>query len=289
MKFKISILKIVSFYKLLPSLITLVSLSLGVLSIVYSISFKFEQAAVLIIIATIMDSIDGYTARLLKATSKFGENLDSIADVISFGIAPAILMHIWLSTYTIAQDATVFLLCTILFPSCTAVRLARFNTQSISLEDVETYCTESQYTHDKDVRIRKILFGMGAFFCGIPAPVGAMLLVLPLMLKFSVMKTLQIPAEIILIYQVLISLSLVSTLPTFSLKYMKIPVAYIPIALLGSALYIAYVLTVPWNAIPLLLTIYICSIPFSVIKFEKICKNHTGTREYLREKYCKKQ
>ncbi|WPX97711.1 CDP-alcohol phosphatidyltransferase family protein [Candidatus Fokinia crypta] len=288
MKLKINILKIVSFYKLLPSFITLVSLSLGVLSIVNSISFKFEQAATLIIIATIMDSIDGYTARLLKATSKFGGNLDSIADVISFGVAPTILMHIWLSTYSITQDATIFSLCTILFPSCMAIRLARFNTQNISPEDLETYCTETQYENKKDIRIRKILFGMGAFFCGIPAPVGAMLLILPLMLKFSIIKTFQIPGQIILIYQVLVSLSLVSVLPTFSLKYMKIPVTYIPLALLGSALYMAYIFTTPWNAIPLLLIIYICSIPFSIIKFEKICKNHIGTREYLREKYYKK-
>ena len=185
------------FGKLIPNALTLLGLCTGATAIRFALSGHWQAAVVAIVIAAVLDTLDGRIARLLGLESKFGAQLDSLADLVSFGIAPAVLVYMWTLYHGGGAGWTIALV----FCACCAVRLARFNAQSDRAED------DTAPEH----------------FTGVPAPAAACLILLPMLLSF------QGPAAWLRDpffnggWIAFNSLLMVSRLPTMSLKNMYVP------------------------------------------------------------------
>jgi CDP-diacylglycerol--serine O-phosphatidyltransferase len=238
------------FVKLLPNLMTLMGLCIGLSSLRFALDSRWELAAICIVIAVVIDAIDGKLARMLSATSHFGAELDSLCDFVNFGLAPSLLMYLWLlhfPAFNVLSWAVV-----LFFVVCMAIRLARFNTSIVS---------------DSSPPLKN-------FFVGVPAPLGALLLITPIMLDFDFSTAMNINIRthslLINLYQIIIACLLASRIPIFSLKHITIKPEYVWISLLlGSALIITIVMY-PWYVIPALGICYICTIPISLFVAKKI-------------------
>jgi len=229
--------------RLLPNILTLLALCAGLTAVRYGLQDRFEAAVMAIIVAGILDGLDGRLARRLGSSSRFGAELDSLSDFISFGVAPAVLIYMW----TMNSAGSIGWALVLLFPVCSALRLARFNTGL----DAETPPPG----------------WMAGFFTGVPAPAGAVLVLLPMMLSFDTGETgAAFFAHPVLVGLVMAAVSalMVSRIPTYSFKGMRIPAGYVlPVMVLvcGAA---AILVTAPWRAFPVLALIYAATFPFSM-------------------------
>lgn len=231
-----------SIAKLFPNIITLLALSIGMSSIRFALENKWEFAVCCVVMAAILDGIDGRLARMLNATSVFGAELDSLADFASFGIAPAIIIYIWsLHSFEYKLFSWGALL---LYISCMAIRLARFNTTIISNKDSKN------------------------FFTGVPAPIGAMLALAPIMIDFEIANKFSINLKSYVIttilYVSIIGFMLASRIPTFSFKNLSVKAEFVWISLLSVSIFIIILSIYPWHVIPLMGLVYLSSIPFSI-------------------------
>lgn len=235
--------------KFIPSIITLVALCFGLSAIRMAIEGKFEMSINFIIIAMILDGLDGRLARMLKATSKFGVEIDSLCDFVNFGVAPSLILYFWrLSTFQMFGWS----IC--LFMSiCIAVRLARFNVIS---ED------KSDNILKNDIK--------KSFFTGLPSPMAGMMFLLPLSIDNEFGFVIQ--DEFLLAYLALIAFMAISRVPTFSIKGLKISRKNAPIILSV----ILFIITLAWQefhkTVILLTIIYFLSVPFAIIDFYKKTK-----------------
>jgi len=234
--------------RLFPSMITILGLCLGLFAIKYAIIGKWEVAVMLVIIASFMDGIDGGVARLLDATSKFGAQLDSLADFLNFTIAPAFILYFW-KTHEIkgiGWAATIF------FIMCGAIRLARFNAMQESEEEVK-----------KDDR----------FFMGMPSPASADLSLLPMIFTFLAAQkfdyALNITPTVVIISMSILAVLMVSRLPTISLKKLKIRKEFSSLVMASAGLFIVALITEPWITLPLLGLGYVLTIPATVWLYYK--------------------
>lgn len=243
--------------KLVPSLITLLALCLGITSIRYAFDDKWSIAAALIIIATILDAIDGRVARLLEASSKFGAELDSLCDLISFGVAPAIVMYLW-SLHQIPHKGVGWSI-VLFFIACSAIRLARFNSNITDTDLIKVPIV------DKTQLTKKIHYSN---FTGIPMPAGGVMAMLPMLSTFELIDNFY-SYWFISIHIIVTGLLMVSKIPTFSLKALSIPKEYVSITLVFAAVLMAGMILEPWLVIPFLTLIYICSIPVSYVYYRK--------------------
>lgn len=241
-------LRPLSLVKVLPSLVTLLSLSVGLSSIRFALDDKWEASIACIIVAGILDFMDGGLARLFKVASHFGAELDSLCDLVVFGVAPAMVTYLWTFQYhsikLFSWGAVLF------FASCTAMRLARFNTMML-------------FGKKDDVVAQK-------FFVGVPAPAGALLALMPLMLSlelipaFSDTLSLRSYPRTIIGYEVIVGLLVASRIPTFSLKRIHIKPEYFWIVFIGLALSIVALIVATWYTIPFGVFLYLLSIPISI-------------------------
>ena len=182
---------------LLPNLLTIVGVCLGISSIKFSIDQNFNLAVIFILLAAILDALDGRIARLIKGTSDFGKELDSLTDFVSFGIAPALIIYFWeLNTFG-KLGWTI----TLLYSVCCVLRLARFNLTNINKNEV---------------------WKMN-YFEGIPSPIGAILILLPLIYEISDLKQFFNPKILVPYITILVSIMLISKIPTFSFKKISVP------------------------------------------------------------------
>lgn len=237
--------KPIPFTRLLPNVVTLVGLIIGVSSIRFALDSAWEKSIYCVLIATIIDGLDGRVARMLNATSHFGAELDSLCDFVNFGLSPALLLYLWSFQqyeYKVISWASIML-----FVVCMAIRLARFNTGIVETE------TDSKKDH--------------RFFTGVPAPSGAILVLIPMILDFEITTT--IPefsvrnyTLCINLYIVIIALSLASRFPTISLKHIHIKPEYLSLSMIISAVIIIVAVIYPWYSLPAAAIIYILSIPF---------------------------
>lgn len=211
----------------------------------FAISSKWENAVIFIIIAAFLDGIDGKLARLLNVTSSFGAQLDSLADFLSFGIAPSIVLYLWQLQYIMIKGVgwSVALFYTI----CCAIRLARFNT---IIDDKE-----------KPVWTDK-------FFVGMPSPAGACLSITPMMISFQL--EYKISYIFTILFLITTSILMASRVPTFYVKKIVINHKLISFALIFAGFVIASLIIEPWITLPVLGFIYFLSIPFSIQKFNKL-------------------
>lgn len=222
---------------LIPNAITVMSLCAGLTSIRYALDGNYSFACVLIIAAALLDGLDGRAARLLRSTSKLGAELDSLADFLSFGVAPALLLYLW-SLHGL--DALGWPLA-LIFATCCALRLARFNAQ---LDEQPAPW-------------------MAAYFTGVPAPAGAMLALLPLFLALGTDQSWPQHPAFVGGVTALCGVLMVSALPTFSGKKLRVPPAMILPFLLATGLGVALLSAAPWRSLALLVALYALSVPLA--------------------------
>ena len=230
---------------LVPNFFTLLSLCAGLTALRMAIEQRFEYAIALVVIAALLDGVDGRLARALKAQSKFGAELDSLADFVNFGVAPAVLVFVWgLGGLPRGFGWIVALV----FALAMGLRLARFN----SLIDVEKPKWQSNY------------------FTGMPAPAGAISVLLPLYVNELGFFDVRAWPWLIAVYVLAAAFLLVSTIPTFSGKLLgeRISGDYVLPVFVGAAAVVALLLTYPYGTLTVGTLLYLATIPLSYLRFE---------------------
>lgn len=228
---------------LLPNFFTLLSLCAGLTSIRVAIEHRYETALLLIAAAALIDGIDGRLARALKVPSRFGAELDSLADTVNFGVAPALLLYIW----GMGGMRGFGWVAALVFACCMALRLARFNAA------LDTDKPKWQ----------------GNYFTGIPAPAGAITVLLPFYLNGLDIVNVRAYPFLIAVYVLGIAFMLVSTIPTWSGKLLGERISrewVLPIFALA-ALVVGMLWTYPYATVSLLVIAYLSLIPFSYRRF----------------------
>ena len=237
---------------ILPNMLTLIGVCIGLTSIRFALDGRFELAIIAIMFAALIDGLDGRIARLIRGTSKVGKELDSLTDMISFGVAPAFIMFFW-KLNTLGRFG--WLLC-LVYVICVALRLARFNVNS------------NQEPSWKD-----------NFFEGVPSPAGAILVLTPLIVSLSGFDLFQLNYEIIVpAFFIITSFLLISKFPSYSFKKIVIPRRTTIFLLFGIILFFGLLLVYTFNVIALSAVIYLLLLPVSFIHYQKIKKQHENDK-----------
>ncbi|MBC6447165.1 CDP-diacylglycerol--serine O-phosphatidyltransferase [Actinokineospora xionganensis] len=226
--------------RLLPNAITVLAMCAGLSAVHFAMRDQWAAVIAAIGVAAILDSLDGRIARLLDATSKMGAELDSLADAISFGVAPALVIYVWKF-----EDNRLGWGIALIFAVCMILRLARFNTL---LDDTE------QPPYAKE------------FFVGVPAPAGGLLALLPMMLtiEYGSRDVWWQSRPFIALWTVAVAVLLISRIPTLSVKSVKVSPRAVAPMLVGVGLLAAAVITYPMIALAIALVLYLAHIPFAV-------------------------
>ena len=231
---------------LLPNALTLINICIGLSSIKFALDAKFELSIIAIIFAAIFDALDGRVARLLKGTSLVGKELDSLADLISFGVAPAFIMYFW----SLNNLGKFGWLLTMIYVICVALRLARFNVSSNS---------EPSWKDN--------------YFEGVPSPAGGILILMPLIFSLSKINLININYDFVVpAFFILISFLMISKIPTFAFKKIVIPRQTTIFALFGIVLFFGLLLIYTFKVLVICGFIYICLIPIGYFNYQKIYK-----------------
>lgn len=223
---------------LIPNLITLLALCAGLTAIRMALEGKMDVAVYLILLAAILDSMDGRIARLLKGTSKFGAELDSLADFVSFGAVPALVLYLW----GMNQAGPFGWIAVLVFSICGALRLARFNVQ---IDDPNKPAWMANY------------------FTGVPIPAGAILLMLPIYLERSGLPNVLSPPLVTTIYTIVIALLMVSKVPVFSGKKLgaRVPRESVLPLFVAAIAFVALLVSYPWEVLAIGTIAYLVSLP----------------------------
>ena len=237
---------------ILPNMLTLIGVCIGLTSIRFALDGKFEFAIIAIIFAALIDGLDGRIARLIKGTSKVGKELDSLTDMISFGVAPAFIMYFWkLNTF----ERFGWLLC-LIYVICVALRLARFNINS------------NQEPSWRD-----------NFFEGVPSPAGGILVLTPLIISLSGFDYIQLNFNLIVpIFFIVTSLLLISKFPSYSFKKIVIQRKSTIFLLFGIVLFFGLLLIYTFNVIAISIFAYVILLPISFFHFQKLKKQHENDK-----------
>lgn len=234
-----------SINRLIPNMLTVLALCAGLTSIRFALDQRWEMAVFAIVIAAVLDGLDGRIARLLDSTSKFGAELDSLSDFVSFGVAPAILLYYW--TLQGARGAGWVI--SLLFGVCVALRLARFNTR-IDNADLPAWTSR--------------------FFVGVPAPAGAGLSLVPVLATLEFGPGFFNTPLFVGATTVFVALLMVSRLPTFSMKRVRVPHHLVVPTLLCVGLLAAVLVTMPWLTLLVLALVYLSTIPVSFMSYRRL-------------------
>lgn len=247
--------RIIRLHKMIPNILTLMALAAGMSAIQFAVRGLWDQAAWAVVIAAILDSLDGATARLIKASSDFGAQLDSLSDFLSFGVAPAFILYIW-----VLDDAgKLGWIAVLVFAIATALRLARFNVMQAQ-------------SHARPKWAR-------GFFAGVPAPAGAGLALTPLFIwnqsedwspVHDFFSDLSAGTPLIALWTILVAGLMVSRIPTFSTKQLRIPARLAMPVLALAALGIAAMIHAPWITLTVLMVVYVTSVPFSLRVYQRL-------------------
>ncbi len=233
---------------ILPNMLTLIGVCIGLTSIRFALDGRFEFAIIAIIFAALIDGLDGRIARLIKGTSKVGKELDSLTDMISFGVAPAFIMYFWKLN---SLGRFGWLLC-LVFVICVALRLARFNVNS------------NQEPSWRD-----------NFFEGVPSPAGGILVLTPLIISLSGFNFIKLNYDLIVpIFFVVTSFLLISKFPSYSFKKIVIPRRTTIFLLFGIVLFFGLLLIYTFNVIAISTIVYLILLPVSYFHYQKIKKKH---------------
>ena len=233
---------------ILPNIFTLVGVCIGLSSIKFAFDGNFQISILAIIIAAVIDGLDGRIARLIKGTSQVGKELDSLTDIISFGVAPAFIMYFW----KLNQLGRIGWFICLIYVICIALRLARFNVSSNA---------EPSWKDN--------------FFEGVPSPAGGILVLMPLIYSLSELQFLNIDYNIFVpFFFIIVSFLLISKIPTYSGKKIVVPRKMTVFLLFGVISYFGLLLVYSFNTIVISGIIYLLIIPISAIHFFKINKKN---------------
>lgn len=232
---------------IIPNVITLLALCLGLSAIRFAIELRYDLAVFAVLGAAVLDGLDGRIARLIKGTSRFGAELDSLADFVSFGVAPAIILY----NFTLSSLKSFGWIVVLVFTCAMALRLARFNVM----------------TDDPAMPEWK-----KAFFVGMPSPAGAITALLPLYASFLGLPVAWYASPFIALYLMGISFLMVSTIPTFSGKNTgtRVPRTYVLPLFVLAVMFAALLASFPFEVLTLLCVTYIGAIPLSFLKYKKL-------------------
>jgi CDP-diacylglycerol--serine O-phosphatidyltransferase len=230
---------------LLPNLITLLALCAGLTAIRLAIESKLDLALAAIVFAALLDGIDGRVARMLKGTSRFGAELDSLADFVNFGVAPALILYFW----GLHELKSAGWIAALVFAICAGLRLARFN---VMIDDPNKPAWA------------------GNFFTGIPAPAGAITVLLPIYLYFLGVSNGLITVWVTLVYTLAIGLLMVSRLPVFSGKRVgkRVPPEMVLPVFVVVVLFFALLISYPWEVLTLGTVVYLGCLPLGWMSYQ---------------------
>lgn len=223
---------------LIPNIFTIMALCAGMSAIRFALQGKWELAVAAVLVAGILDGLDGRLARMLKGATKFGAELDSLSDFIAFGVAPALVIYLW-STEGLGGIGWISGLA---YSTCCALRLARFNT---ALDDPDKPAWASN------------------FFTGVAAPAGAGLALLPMGISFQFEISVLREPVFMAVWLIVVGLLMVSRIPTYSFKRVRVRRELVLPTLLVVGLGAAMLANYPWFVVSLLGLLYLVSIPFS--------------------------
>ena len=233
---------------ILPNMLTLIGVCIGLSSIRFALDGKFEFAIIAIMFAALIDGLDGRIARLIKGTSKVGKELDSLTDMISFGVAPAFIMYFW-KLNTLGRFG--WLLC-LIYVICVALRLARFNVNT------------GQAPSWRD-----------NFFEGVPSPAGGILVLTPLIFSLTSFDFIKINYDIVVpFFFIATSLLLISKFPSYSFKKIVIQRKATIFLLFGIVLFFGLLLIYPFNVLSISAIIYLSMLPISFFHYQKFKKQN---------------
>ena len=233
---------------ILPNMLTLIGVCIGLTSIRFALDERYEFAIIAIIIAAVIDGLDGRIARLIKGTSKVGKELDSLTDMISFGVAPAFIMYFW----KLNELGRFGWLVCLIYVICVALRLARFNVNSGG---------EPSWRDN--------------FFEGVPSPAGGILVLTPLIFSISGIELFKIDYVIIVpIFFIITSFLLISKFPSYSFKKIVIQRKTTIFLLFGIVLFFGLLLIYPFNVISISAMIYLTLLPISFLHYQKLKKEN---------------
>lgn len=231
--------------RLVPNGLTLLALCAGLTAVRLALNGQWMLATAAVGIAMVLDGLDGRIARLMGSASEFGAQLDSLSDVINFGVTPALIIYLW----TLGDSAGAGWAPVLLFAMCSALRLARFNTQMGAPEPLPW---------------------SGRFFTGVPAPAAAGLALLPMVLSFELGDTLLREPWLNIANLTLVSVLMVSRIPTFSAKRLKLPQRQMGFALLIFGVFGVFLVSVPWVTLGILGVAYLISIPVAMKTYRRL-------------------
>ena len=242
---------------ILPNTLTLIGVCIGLTSINFALNGNYELSIVAILFAAIMDGLDGRIARLIKGTSKVGKELDSLTDVISFGVAPAFIMYFW----QLNSLGKVGWLISLIYVVCVALRLARFNINTGG---------EPSWKDN--------------FFEGVPSPAGGILVLSPLIYDVSGFDIIDLNYKLITpTIFIIVSVLLISKIPTYSFKKIVVPRSTTIFLLFGIVLLFGLLLIFTFKVLALGCVIYLLMVPISGVHFLKLKKSLKNIKNYSEE------
>lgn len=230
----------------LPNIITVLAICAGMTGVRLAFELRFDDAVAMVLLAAFLDGIDGRVARLVKGTSKFGAQMDSLADIVNFGVAPALVLY----AFVLDEARSLGWIAALLYAIACGLRLARFN---VMMENKDSPKWQS------------------AYFVGVPAPAGAFLVLLPVYLGFLGIAPDTYYATVVSVYTVVVAFLLVSNLPVWSGKTLgaRIPRASVIPLILGVVFYVAMLATFTWETLTLSVVAYLAFLPFSLRMWRK--------------------
>lgn len=239
-----------SLTRLIPNMLTVLALCAGMSAMQFALVGSWERAVLAIVAAGVLDGLDGRIARALGATSRFGAELDSLSDFVSFGVAPAFVVYLW-SLQGAGRFGWALVL---LFGVCCALRLARFNTASIS-DEVTPDWTKN-------------------FFVGVPAPVAGGLALLPLVLGLETESAIFAHPAINGLTLICVSALMISRVPTLAVKQVRIAPRARVFVLLGIGAFAAFMISTPWTTIAVAGAAYLISIPYAMVLHRRLAEKY---------------
>lgn len=247
-----------SLNRFIPNILTVLALCAGLTSIRFALEARWELAVVAILIAGVLDGLDGRIARLLDGASRFGAELDSLSDFVSFGVAPALLLYYW----TLQSLNGLGWAVALLFAVCCGLRLARFNTK-LDNADLPAWT--------------------GRYFIGVPAPAGAGLAMMPLFAAFEFGAGFFDRPVVSGALLTAVALLMVSRLPTYSFKRVKVPHEYVIPMLLGVGALAAFLVSNTWLTLMAIGVVYAGSLPVSGLAYRRLQRRASAAQQRTEE------
>lgn len=246
-----------------PNAVTVLALCVGLTGVRFAIGGEWEKAVGAVVLAAVLDGIDGRIARLLKGTSRFGAELDSLSDVTAFGVAPTLIMYLWALQHLPGRFGWVIALAQAI--AC-ALRLARFNAQIDAADQ----------PHKR----------LG-YMTGIPAPAGAGLALTPLYIHFwlapAFLEDVTTRASVVAVTTLIVAFLMVSNLPTFGFGALRLRAAWRLPALAAVGLFAGALFTDPWSMLTLVSLVYAVLLPFAVRSYARVKAREGATRTTTRD------